>query len=158
VLLSPLAGLLGACSPANSLQGSMEDLTSLTFTTVEVKLQQTPQQALVVEYTDFVDAGSGNIPFELTVDITGVHLDAGFSILLDGGTAAGNPIGVASRSVLDDQRTFSPIDRGYITLDTPVTLGAAASGSFFTVFLYETDGSLGTGHTVYGNFQAKVTQ
>ena len=135
----------------------MSDLTPLTFTTVEVKLQA---NSLVVEYADFADGGTGggNIPFELTVNVSGIKLDGGFSVLLDGGTAGGEPIGVASRSVLDDDRTFSAIDRGYLTLNTPVVEGETASGSLFMVFIYQNDESLGSGHTIYGNFQATVTQ
>lgn len=152
-LLPPLMALGGACSPANSLNGSMQELSPLTFTKVEVKAQP---GSLVIEYADFVDGG-GNIPFELTVDTSGVRLDGGFTILLDGGTDGGESVGLASRNVLSDTRTFSAIDRGYVTLDSPVAQGKIATGSLFAVFTYQNDGSLGSGHTVYGTFQAPVT-
>jgi len=152
VLSLPVAFL--ACAPANSLQGSMEDQTSLAFTGVAVKLQGA---SLVIQYQDFIDGG-GNIPFELTYNTGGIPLDAGRTLLLDAGTPSGRPRAVASRTVVGDNRTFSPIDRGYLTLGGPVVVDEKASGSFFAVFTYQTDGSLGSGRTVYGNFDAKVTQ
>jgi len=157
---SALLGLLvvplwfSACTPANSLNGSMEDLTALSFTNVAVKLQGS---SVVIEYENFVDGG-GNIPFELTYNTQGAALDGGTSFLLDAGTRSGRPAAVASRTVVGDTRTFSPIDRGYLNIDTPVVEGETASGNFFAVFSYQNDGSLGSGRTVYGNFQATVTK
>lgn len=154
VWLSPLLALGGACAPANSLNGSMQSVTPLAFTMVEVKLQGSQ---LVIEYADFVDGG-GNIPFELTVNTEGLMLDGGFSVLLDGGLDGGAPIALASRDVQSDGRTFSSIDRGFLNVSGPVAEGQRASGNFFLVFTYQVDGSLGSGHTVYGDFQAAVTQ
>ena len=152
-LALPIA--LSACAPGTSLNGSMEDLTSLSYTGVAVKLQGSQ---LVIEYQDFIDGG-GNIPFELTYNTGGIQLaDAGRTFLLDAGTAAGLPRATASRVVVGDQRMFSPIDRGYLTLLTPVVVGEPAHGDFFAVFTYQTDGSLGAGRTVYGNFEATVTK
>ncbi len=157
LLLPPLVGLLGleACG-SNSLDGSMKQLTPLDFTQVFVKVSGS---TLVVEYADFVDGG-GNIPFELTVDTTGIPYDAGFDVLLDGGNkhVPPQPLGVASRSIVDDLRQFSTIQRGYLNVDGPVVVGKPASGDFFVVFDYLTDGSLGQGYTVYGSFSATVTQ
>ena len=149
-----VATVLSACGAGNSLNGSMATLTPLAYTGVAVKLQGS---SLVIEYENFVDGG-GNIPFELTYNTAGTPLDAGHTFLLDAGTAAGLPKAVASRTVVGDNRAFSPIDRGFLTLNGPVVLDQAASGSFFTVFTYQSDGSLGSGRTVYGNFDATVTK
>jgi hypothetical protein len=151
-LALPIA--LSACGPGNSLDGSMEDLTSLSFTGVAVKLQAS---SLVIQYQSFIDGG-GNIPFELTYNTSGIPLDGGQTLLLDAGTASGLPRAVASRNVVGDIRAFSPIDRGTLTLSTPVVVNQAVLGSFFVVFSYQTDGSLGSGRTVYGNFDATVTK
>ena len=151
--LLPLASLgLLACSSGTTLMGSMQEFTPLAFTKVEFHLQGA---ALSLSYDDFVDGGA-NIPFTLTVDTTGVPLDAGHSFELDGGTDAGTPIAIASRSVVMDTRPFSAISFGHLTLDGPVAVGSSVSGDFFVVFQYQNDGSLGSGHTVYGNFSAKV--
>jgi hypothetical protein len=153
LLALPIA--LSACAPGNSLQGSMEDLTALNYTEVAVKFQGSQ---LVIEYQNFIDGGVNNIPFELTYNTSGLRLDGGQTLLLDAGTAAGLPRAEASRTVVGDPRAFSPIDRGTLTLSTPVVLDEAAHGSFFVVFSYQTDGSLGSGRTVYGNFEATVTK
>jgi hypothetical protein len=146
---------ISACAQGNSLNGSMSKLTSLSFTGVAVKQQG---NSLVIEYEDFI-GGSGNIPFELTYNTAGLDLDGGVTLLLDAGTSSGRPRALASRTVVGDNRTFSPIDYGTLTLDGPVAVGASAGGSFFAIFSYQSDGSLGAGRTVYGNFEAaKVTQ
>jgi hypothetical protein len=150
-LALPIA--LSACGPGNSLNGSMEDLTPLNFTGVAVKLQGS---SLEIEYENFIDGG-GNIPFELTYNTGGIPLDGGMTLLLDAGTRAGLPRADASRTVVGDTRAFSAIDRGTLTLSTPVAVDQTARGSFFVVFSYQNDGSLGSGRTVYGNFDAKVT-
>jgi hypothetical protein len=153
-----LAGLLvGACSPSNSLTGSMANLTPLDFTQVFVKVST--NNTLVIEYADFVDGG-GNIPFELTVRTAGIPYDAGFDVLLDGGTKSTppQPFGVASRSIVDDQRQFSAIQFGFINVDGPLVIGQQATGNFVAVFAYQNDGTLGSGNIVNGNFAATVTQ
>jgi hypothetical protein len=132
----------------------MEDLTSLSYRGVAVKLQG---GLLVIQYQDFLDGG-GNVPFELTYNTAGISLDAGRTLLLDAGTSAGLPRAIASRTVIGDNRTFSAIDRGTLTLSTPVAVDQVASGSFFVVFGYQDDDTLGSGRTVYGNFEATVTQ
>jgi hypothetical protein len=145
---------LSACAPGNSLNGSMEDLTSLSYSGVAVKLQN---NSLVIQYQSFVDGG-GNIPFELTYNTAGIPLDGGQILLLDAGTTAGLPRAIASRTVIGDNRTFSAIDRGTLTLATPVVVGQPANGSFFVVFSYQNDDTLGSGRTVYGDFEATVTK
>jgi hypothetical protein len=60
--------------------------------------------------------------------------------------------------VIGDNRTFSAIDRGTLTLATPVVVGQPANGSFFVVFSYQNDDTLGSGRTVYGDFEATVTK
>ena len=117
---------LSACASGSSLNGSMEDLTSLSYTGAAVKLQG---NSLVIQYQDFVDGG-GNIPFELTYNTAGIPLDAGRTLLLDAGTPAGLPRAIASRTVIADNRTFSAIDRGTLTLSTAVVEDSGRPGSF----------------------------
>jgi hypothetical protein len=175
VLLSP------ACSPANSLQGSMSELVSLGFNQVTVKLAQ---NQLVVSYLETSDGGSLSMPFQLAVDAPDGGFSANSTLLVsglaqDGGSDAGAidagatdggdggpPVedggvlvyAVANRSVSTDPRPFSPIDRGHIDINEKPVVGKPVSGDFFVVFTYQTDGSLGSGRTVYGNFSATVTQ
>jgi hypothetical protein len=166
------------CSPANSLQGSMGELVSLGFNQVTVKLAQ---NQLVVSYLQTSDGGALTMPFQLTVDppdggfqanstllVSGVTQDGGLDAgatdagLTDGGTTVddGGEVvyAVASRSVPNDARLYSPIDRGHVDLNQLPVVGQSVSGDFFVVFTYQTDGSLGSGRTVYGNFSATVTQ
>jgi hypothetical protein len=177
--VTPLFVVLSlACSPANSLQGSMSSLVSLNFNQVTVKLAQ---NQLVVSYLENNDGGSLSMPFQLAVDAPDGGFQANSTLLVsglaqDGGPDAGTTDGgledggepvddggvlvyaAANRSVPTDPRAFSPIDRGHIDLNQQPVVGQSVSGDFFVVFTYQTDGSLGSGRTVYGNFSATVTQ
>ena len=178
---APVLWVVGclACSPANSLQGSMDELVkSLDFNQVTIKLAQ---NQLVVSYLDTSDGGALTMPFQLTVDSPDSGFQANSTVLVsglaqDGGIDAGATdaglgdggatvadggevvFAQASRSVADDPRMFSPIDRGHIDLNQLPVVGQQLSGDFFVVFTYQTDGTLGSGRTVYGNFSATVTQ
>ena len=176
--LLPFVVLFVACSPANSLQGSMGELVSLGFNQVTVKLAQ---NQLVVSYLQSSDGGGLTMPFQLAVNapdggfqanstllVSGLPQDGGVDggetdAGLDGGgttSADGGEVvyAVANRSVPADPRMFSPIDRGHIDIVQLPVVGQPVSGDFFVVFTYQTDGSLGSGRTVYGNFSATVTQ
>ena len=167
-----------ACSPANSLQGSMSSLVSLDFNQVTVKLAQ---DQLVISYLETSDGGGLSMPFQLAVDAPDGGFTANSTLLVsglaqDGGPDAGITDGglgdggvppddggvlvyaVANRSVPTDPRAFSPIDRGHIDINQLPVVGQSVSGDFFVVFTYQTDGTLGSGRTVYGNFSATVTQ
>jgi hypothetical protein len=173
-----LAALSLACSPSNSLQGSMGELVSLDFNQVTVKLAQ---NQLVVSYLETSDGGALSMPFQLAVDAPDGGFQANSTFLVsglaqDGGSDAGTGDGglgdggdaaddggvvlfaVANRSVATDTRAYSPIDRGHVDLNQSPVVGQSVSGDFFVVFTYQTDGSLGSGRTVYGNFSATVTQ
>jgi len=167
------------CSPSNTLEGSMIELTGpLTFNQVTVKLAQ---NQLVVSYLELDDGGGQSMPFQLTVDspdggfqanshilVSGLTPDAGPDAgTTDGGDADGGEdvsdagevvFAQASRSVPNDTHAFSPIDRGHVNLTQQPVVGQPASGDFFVVFTYQTDGTLGAGRTVFGNFSATVTQ
>jgi hypothetical protein len=135
----------------------------------------------VVSYLQASDGGALSMPFELTVDPPDAGFQANSTILVsglaqDGGIDAGATdagagdggvtaadggevvFAVANRSVPTDPRPFSPIDRGHVDLSQQPVVGQSLSGDFFVVFTYQTDGSLGSGRTVYGNFSAVVTQ
>jgi hypothetical protein len=161
----------------------MGELVSLEFNQVTVKLAQ---GQLVVSYLQSTDGGALSLPFELTVNppdggfqanstllVSGLAQDGGIDAGAtdagttdagsgDGGatTDAGGEVvlAVANRSVPMDSRPFSPIDRGHVDLVQKPVVGQSLSGDFFVVFTYQTDGSLGSGRTVYGNFSGTVTQ
>jgi hypothetical protein len=164
------------CS-ANSLDGSMSELTPLSFNQVTVKLAQ---KQLVISYFASSDGGGSSLPFQLAVDqpdggftansrleVSGLPPDGGIGDagVADGGDGGAPPndggvlvFAVATRSVPQDTRPFSAIDRGHIDLNQLPVVGQTASGDFFVVFAYQKDGSLGSGRTVFGNFSAKVSQ
>ncbi|MHB1846564.1 MAG: hypothetical protein ACYCWW_17210 [Deltaproteobacteria bacterium] len=151
-----LAGLaLAGCSTGNQLSGSLDELTPLTFTDVVVTLEQ---GELVVAYHDTPDGGlaSGDVPFELSVEAGGGPLDAGEVLDLGALDSSGQPLAQATRSVPGDPRSLPAIQRGTLTLDSPIALGKSGGGHFFLVFEYEQDASLGQGRTVQGSFQAAV--
>ena len=153
VVLSGLA-LASACSP-NSLQGSLSTLDSLAFTSVVIEMGQGD---LVVTYEDANPGGGGyQVPFELTVEIGSQPVPKGTVVQLGAQDAAGNLIGVATRSVSGDTRPFPAIKSCTITLNDTPTVGESLSGNFFLVFDYQNDSSLGQGQTVEGSFQATVT-
>jgi hypothetical protein len=150
--LLPLA-LASACSP-NSLQGSLSTLDSLAFTSAAIALGQGD---IVVTYEDAHAGGGYDVPFELTVEIGSQPVAKGTVLQLGAQDAAGNPIAVATRSVSGDTRAFPAIKSGTLTLNDSPTVGLTLSGSFFVVFDYQNDSSLGQGQTVEGSFQALVT-
>jgi hypothetical protein len=155
----------------------MSELVSLQFNQVTVKLAQ---NQLVVSYLQSSDGGALSMPFQLAVDAPDAGFQANSTLLVsglpqDGGTDAGVDDGgadggasaadagevvfaTANRSVATDPRPFSPIDRGHVDLNQLPKVGQTLSGDFFVVFTYQTDGSLGSGRTVYGNFSGTVTQ
>jgi hypothetical protein len=150
------------CSPANQLQGSLSQLTSLSFSSVDLTLQVSPP-VLVVLYKDPQGAGY-DVPFQLTVEVgtaplTGSQTLAQGTVYQLGGTDAnGNALAVATRSITGDSRVFPSIKMGTLTIDQAITIGRAGAGHFFLVFDYENDSSLGQGQTVEGSFQAVVNQ
>ena len=153
-----LAGLaLAGCSGGNQLAGSLGDLTPLSFTSVAVTYDQSE---LVVAYHDAPDGGlaSGNVPFELALDVGPGPLDAGTTYQLGALDSSGEPLAQATRSVAGDPRSFPQIQKGTLTLDSPVALGAKASGHFFVVFDYQNDATLGQGRTVQGSFEGVVSK
>ncbi len=147
---------LAGCSPANQLQGSLSQLTSLSFTSVEVALQITPP-LLVVTYKEAVGAGF-DVPFELSLEVTKPPLTQGTVFQLGGADSSGNAVATATRSVTGDSRVFPAIKMGTVTIDQEITVNKQGAGHFFLVFDYQNDSSLGQGQTVEGSFQAVVTQ
>ncbi len=152
------AGLaLAGCSGGNELAGSLGELTPLAFTGTVVS---DDQSQLVVAYHDAPDGGiaSGNVPFELAVEVGKGPLDAGTTFDLAALDPSGEPVALASRSVAGDPRAFPQIQKGTLTLDSSIAVGAKGSGHFFLVFDYQQDGTLGQGRTVQGSFEGVVSQ
>jgi hypothetical protein len=147
---------LVSCSPANQLEGSLTQLTSLSFSTVQMQLQVTPP-LLVVTYKETKGAGY-DVPFELSVEVGAPPLKQGTVYQLGGNDSSGNAVAVATRSVTGDSRLFPTIKMGTLTIDQAVSIGKTGAGHFFLVFDYQNDSSLGQGQTVEGSFQAVVTQ
>ncbi len=143
---------LAACAP-DSLQGSLSSLDALDFTSVTATLGQND---LVVEYREARGTGY-DVPFQLTVEVGSKPVPKGTVIQLGALDSGGQPIAVATRSVTGDTRVFPAIKSGTVTLNDTPAVGQSLSGSFFLVFDYQNDSSLGQGRTVEGSFQAMVT-
>ncbi|HUB09157.1 MAG TPA: hypothetical protein VMB50_19280 [Myxococcales bacterium] len=143
---------LAACAP-DSLQGSLSSLDSLAFTSVAA---DTGGADLVIIYKEAVGSGF-DVPFQLTVEIGTNPVPKGTVIQLGALDPSGAPIAVASRSVTGDTRGFPAIKSGTLTLNDSPTVGDSLSGSFFLVFDYQNDSTLGQGRTVEGSFQAVLT-
>ncbi|MHB8417148.1 MAG: hypothetical protein ACYDCL_03670 [Myxococcales bacterium] len=149
--LSALA-LASACAPGNSLVGSLSSLDSLAFTSVAITLGQGD---VVLIYKE--KQGSGfDVPFQLTVEVGSKPVPKGTVIQLGALDGSGQPVAVATRSVEGDTRVFPAIKSGTLTLEQTPAVGQSLSGSFFVVFDYQNDSSLGQGRTVEGSFQAVV--
>jgi hypothetical protein len=158
------AALVAGCSPANQLQGSVGELTSLAFSEVVVTESagtKTSPPQFVVSYRSANDAGGYSIPFQLSVNLTGLPPLTKGSDPIDLGALepdAGTPVAVASRSVPNDPRTFPAIDRGHLWIDQDIQAGQQGSGHFFVVFGFQMDDSIAQGYTVEGRFQSVVGQ
>jgi hypothetical protein len=147
---------LAGCSSSNQLDGSLTQLTSLSFTTVQVALQVSPP-LLVLTYKEPKGAGF-DVPFTLSVEVTKPPIAQGTVFQLSGSDSSGNAVAVASRSVTGDTRVFPAIKMGTLTIDQAISVGKQGAGHFFLVFDYQNDSSLGQGQTVEGSFQAVVNQ
>jgi hypothetical protein len=142
---------MGSCSPPNTLSGSLDSLTSLQFTSVNVRASST---AMVIEY-DQPDATSTDVVFKLVINPENLTLSQGLQIDLSELIDPVTPRATASRSIASDPRTqLPPILRGQLTLNDDVSVGGVASGSFY--ILFGQGGQLGEGTTVNGSFQATV--
>jgi len=158
-----LGALAAGCTPANQLQGSVGELTSLAFSQVVVTqstASKTSPAQFVVSYRNSEDdAGAYSIPFELSVNLTGLPPLTTTNPPIDLGAVdpdAGTPVAATSRAVPGDTRTFPPIDRGHLWIDQDIQVGQQGAGHFFLVYGFPNDGSLGQGRTVEGHFQAVV--
>jgi hypothetical protein len=160
VLVAVAAG--ASCSPSNQLEGSLSQLTSLSFATVDLSLQLSPPQ-LVVEYKEPVGAGF-DVPFQLTVEVGSAPLTAtqpltqGTVYQLGGTDPAGNAVAVATRSITGDPRVFPAIKQGTLTIDQNIEIDKPGAGHFFLVFDYQNDSSLGQGQTVEGSFSGVINK
>jgi hypothetical protein len=158
------AALVASCTPANQLQGSLGELTSLAFTDVLVTQSAgtgTSPPSFVVSYRDADDAGGYATPFKLAVDLTGLPPLTKDQAPIDLGSLepdAGTPVAVASRSVPGDMRLFPAISHGSLWIDQDIQVGQQGSGHFFLVFGFQMDDSIAQGRTVEGRFQAVVGQ
>jgi hypothetical protein len=147
-----LAGLLAsvaACSPPNTLQGSLGELVDLTFEKVEV---QASSNLLLIQYQHTPHGGGLEVPFQLELTPPpGQPLADGVQLDLSKTDADGNPLVSTSREAPNDPRhTLPPIKLGTLTLTSNFAPGSTASGQFH--ILFGTGGDVGEGRTVDGTF------
>lgn len=151
-------GLCGCSQPPNSLTGSLDEIASLQFDSTVVRASP---DVLVVEYDRFPQGGAGDagagggtdIPFKMSVKITGLQLNKDLTIDLTSATADGLARTSCVRSVSNDpRRDLPPIKRGELVLDSDVNIGKVATGHFH--ILFGEGGQIGEGRTVDGTFSA----
>lgn len=137
--------VLGGCGPApNRLEGSLADVYSLDFDTVQGSLVGS---VLVVEY---LRSASGARPLKLTVETTALTAGPGQPIDL-AETIGNGPRGTLQRIV--EQTTELPLKKGTLTLDTAIVADQPLTGSFLTTLTNP------AGRTLNGAFQlAKVVK
>lgn len=154
--------LSGCGQPANTLEGSMDEIASLQFDTTVVRADS---NVLVVEYDRHpngavVDGGSAtadnfDVAFKMSVLIAGLTLSKGLVIDLTSRLPDGTPRVACSRAQTDDpRREFPPIVRGTLVLDSAVNYDQVATGHFD--ILFGIGGDLGEGRTVNGTFSVAV--
>ena len=156
--------LLAACTPANTLQGSLEDEVSLTFSSVQV---QASGSEVSVAYLNPAPGGSGgtgdagagsasDIIIEIAASTTGVDLTNGGTLNLLDKLPDGSSRGAVTRAVANDpRRDFAPLTRGTLVFTENPTVGAKVTGTFSLLF-DASSSDLGAGRTVYGSFAATV--
>lgn len=148
------AALLTACSPANTLQGSLEDEVSLSFKSVQV---QETGSTVSLSYMNPVAGTSGqDIVLEIVASTAGLDLTNGGTLNLLDVLPDGSLRGSVTRAVANDsRRDFPPLVRGSLVFADNPTIGAKVTGTFSLLFSSQ-GGDLGAGRTVFGNFAATV--
>ncbi|MBS2031325.1 MAG: hypothetical protein JST54_25725 [Deltaproteobacteria bacterium] len=160
--MAALAGstLLPSCGGGgNSLTGSLDEISPLTFDSVVVRASP---DVLVVEYDNHplgtVDGGASggtDVAFKIAINIDGLTLNKGLDIDLTSALNDGTPRVACTRAVgQDPRRDLPPVARGDLVLDSDVNYDANASGHFHVLFAE--GGQIGEGRTVDGTFSAVV--
>jgi hypothetical protein len=145
---------LAACAPPNTLQGSLSELTPLTFEKVSV---QVSSSILVLQYQHTPPGGGQAIPFQLVLTPPpGQALAAGTKIDLAQMGTNEMPVAVCSREApMDPRHNLPPIKVGELDLTSNYSVGATASGEFH--ILFGEGGDVGEGRTVDGTFSVAAT-
>lgn len=160
--MAALAGavLLPGCSGGgNTLTGSLDEISPLTFDAVIVRASP---DVLVVEYDNHplgsVDGGATggtDVTFKMAINIDGFQLNKGLDIDLTSSLNDGTPRVACTRAVgQDPRRDLPPIERGDLVLDSNVNYDQTTSGHFHVLFAE--GGQIGEGRTVDGTFSATV--
>jgi hypothetical protein len=143
-------GLASCGQPDNSLQGSMNEVAPLTFTTTVVRANS---NALVVEYQNFPKGGGNDVTFKMVIDIANLTLVKNLPIDLSERLQDGNYRATFSRAVgTDPRRNLPTVKLGELDLDSDIIVGAQARGHFH--ILFAEGGQVGEGRTVEGTFSA----
>ena len=143
---------LGACSPMNSLSGSVSELFSLTFNSVDVRsdseafvvtyyFTQSAQTITVIQLHIETDGGVDFTPGN-TIDLSGYIDDAGTrprtSVIHFDPVAGQSPV------------VLPPVLHGSLSLGCSLQVGQSSCGSFSMSFV--DDGTLGSNRTLTGGF------
>lgn len=147
-----LAGLaLTGCGP-QMLEGSLTELLSLHYDTVEVTRSD---DTLAVRF--YTPRGKGqDLVLAVAAHTGGLDPKPGQTIDLAEEAPSGQQRGELTRNVLNDPRTTLPaLQIGTLTLDAlPEETGQVVTGRFNVTFVECID--FGCGRTVFGSFKGKV--
>ncbi len=157
-LVLALSGLgllsLTRCSPANSLSGSVSEIFSLTFNSVDIR---NDSDAFVVTYY-FTQAAQTTTVIQLHVETDGgINFSPGQTIDLSGELSPGRPrTSVLHFDPVDGQSALvlPPVSRGSLSLGCGLTVGQESCGSFSMSFV--DDGTIGANRTLMGGFDGTL--
>jgi hypothetical protein len=146
--------LLGGCAPSNSLSGSVSELFSLTFNSVDIRKDS---EAFVVTYY-FTQSAQKVTVIQLHVDTDGgINFSPGQTIDLAGEVSPGHPRTsvihldpVAGESAL----VLPPVSNGSLSLGCGLQIGQESCGTFSMAFV--DDGTLGSNRTLTGGFDGTL--
>jgi hypothetical protein len=142
---------LAGCSPSNSLSGSVSELFSLTFNSVDVR---SDSEAFVVTYYFTQSAQTITVIQLHVVTDGGVDFGPGKTIDLSGDLYDGGPprTSVIHFDPVDGQSALvlPPVLHGSLSLDCSLEVGQTSCGSFSMAFV--NDGTLGSNRTLAGGF------
>lgn len=155
--------------PKHLLEGSLQQVMELGYDTARVGVSSSDVALTFVrQRKQLVRLSDGGISAELqTIEdyplllsyrlAEDEPLDAGRRFVLSTLEGEPGPRGVATRNVKDDPRTrFPDIRVGSMGFDRALTPGATVHGDFHITFANGIDAA--SGRTVFGDFEAKVTQ
>ncbi|MFL5351820.1 hypothetical protein [Archangium sp.] len=148
-----LTGLLTACTPHKTLEGSVTEYLDLTYERVEARASKSE-----VTVNFLQPRGEGeNTVLKVAARLEGVSLEprAAIDLAQHVGGETGPQRGAVSRSVLDEpSRPFPAIERGELLFDGYLDSGKTVTGEFHVTFVNGTD--VYSGRTLFGRFEATV--